>query len=365
MPIEDKMLRTFSHVVKITPPVQPLFVHTTSSDDNWIEELKAQPLYHFGALAREGFDQIVSVLKGTFNLLLSKLGDFEALKLYNALVLDDESALIQLAQTHKHHSASINAMIKDIKVKDHHIQQARRKLIELIDAAFKQSEEENKPLLILIGEEHHKSAAAFANAVALLASIDRLPIKQIHTEAWYTEHYPDRSSALGLRVIEKIAHKYDIQLIPMDYATCSTFDPQPMECAGTEYPQTDAPTSPEGIITRNTVMADVLSQSAEKVAVGIVGAYHLQGLIKETSLTKEFVVLPISTSCFQDRSLDQALHPLSDYSKSEDVFQFGMAEVMPEGLDTYFTVTTKARKIHESAKRQDEAIANQRKAPKP
>ncbi len=359
------MLHSYPKVAKMPPPLQPIYVHTTYHEDNWVNELKAQPLYRFGALVREGVDQLMLGIRRTFNFVLSKLGDFETLKLYNALYLEDEAALIKLAQKHKHHSAAIKNMIGNLRVKNQKIKQARAKLIEQLDAAFKKSKDQGKPLLILIGEDHLSDSAAFANVLAILASIDKIPIKEIYTETFSSQDLGQTTRAC--RAIEQIAHKHDIKLVPMDYANCHQTDFIPLECKETEYPQAIDTVSRAGIYLRNMVMADVINLSEEKAAIVVVGAGHLQGLMQETHLTDKFIVLPIRTSKkVPNIHLDSYSQQIDDYLESADVYQFNMDEVIPDSIYNHSPIIfNKARRIHESAKKEDDALHNHRKVQKP
>lgn len=82
----------------------------------------------------------------------------------------------------------------------------------------------------------------------------------------------------------------------MDYSFCKFIGIWPLsmsfqnDCAyPLAYPLSDK------IEDRNTVMVDVLTKSPTRDTVGIVGAAHLYGMIKETNLTQKYYVLPVST----------------------------------------------------------------------
>lgn len=211
-------------------------------------------------------------------------------------------------------------------------------LSNIIDSAKKQAELAKKPLLILIGENHCSINSLVIESLIIDIAVKKLSIKEVFTEAEIMGFH-DTLSVIGETLpaisIQKKLNSMGITQTAIDIPKSfwkrtfplalplAIFDllGKPFGLESGLLSEISYRLSEEGVKDRNTHMAKNSIKTELSDKIGIVGAYHLFGLIKETELTDHYYVLPINT-CETDLK-----HPL-DYFIEADKFMGNSEEVV-------------------------------------
>ncbi len=171
-------------------------------------------------------------------------------------------------------------------------------LSEKLQAEKNKSIKENKPLLILIGEQHY-SLNSFMYELIILHLIQSYNIDTLFTEAFSAKSYSGYhwSNAVA---IEKVALQLNIHKQPVDLFAChqSFVEHSLADCAN--VPRVTLPSeydwvSPEGVEDRNKVIAqEIIKSGSNKDKIVIVGSGHMMGLNR--LLSSHFHVIPLSVA---------------------------------------------------------------------
>ena len=169
-----------------------------------------------------------------------------------------------------------------------------------IRQAKDQANEEKKPLLILLGENHLSRSSAVLESLILKIASNDLSIDTLFSETFFYSLYERHfMSSFPVYMAERSAKDLNMLKIPMDLAVCEMFAvPDHEGCAKkAQYPQVELKDASheKGMKTRNQVMAAVIIKSTpRKDVLAIVGAEHLYGLLEQTNLKAHFHILPVN-----------------------------------------------------------------------
>lgn len=321
-----------------------------SSDQYWAKKrFESQPGFILGKLLRECVVDTISALTNAGNFLISTTSNVVSAisslpsnlnKIVKFIFWNEERAQFEMEFNQK-------------------IAEFHKALSAKIDAAKKEAQENNKPLLILVGENHNSESSAIIESLVLDIAAKKLSLKEVLTESFFSilkEKYRKYHIGPYSYLDEKIKAK-GLQTINLDLAICqrNTGWIEEIPACKNNYPQllhVENATSTEGIKIRNTVMADVAIHTELNDKIAVVGSAHLFGMIKETTLSEYYHILPINTwdcsleQCFPEDEND----PTFLYNcLSEEVLQTSIKERRRILFFSTAQLIEKAHHIHEEA----------------
>ncbi|MBN9289399.1 MAG: hypothetical protein BGO43_03770 [Gammaproteobacteria bacterium 39-13] len=178
-----------------------------------------------------------------------------------------------------------------------------------IDNATKIARQNNKPLLILLGEAHENIDCAFKLSLIFRILADRKGFQGTFSEYFHPKSYSLRKKTFppSLKVLDALTEENGLKIIPMDLARCeelSFFDRQVTEeCNKISLAYLGITKSEdylsaqflERVKARNRIMMNEMIFNKGGDAIALVGAAHLRGLLKDhPDLSEHYEILPIS-----------------------------------------------------------------------
>lgn len=207
------------------------------------------------------------------------------------------------------------AFSKDIKEKlQQKIQELHSLILNGMRATFERSLKSGKPVLILIGESHVGSLFP-----GLVEMITMFAAQQFGIEVYFEEVDDSRSKnreniansdksedletpGIQLRLFSRLL---SITLLPADQGALSLDELAPYK--GLQPPLGATAVDARGVKYRNQVIAGEYKSYPGQHIYGIVGAYHLYGLVKEEALHENYELLILNCASFKDESQDLAV----------------------------------------------------------
>lgn len=178
-----------------------------------------------------------------------------------------------------------------------------------IDNATKMARQNNKPLLILLGEAHENIDCAFKLSLVFRILADRKGFQGTFSEYFHPKSYNLRKKIFppSLKVLDTLAEENGLKIIPIDLARCeelSFVDRQVTEeCNKISLAYLGITKSEdylsaqflERVKARNRIMVNEMIFNKGGDAIALVGAAHLRGLLKDhPDLSEHYEILPIS-----------------------------------------------------------------------
>lgn len=178
-----------------------------------------------------------------------------------------------------------------------------------IEKATKIARKNNKPLLVLVGEEHHNVDCAFKLSLIFRIFADRKDAEGAFSEYFHPKSYDHRNKTipLTLRVLGPLTMENGLNIIPVDLARCEELNAHERavteECNKvslaslgiTKSEEYSSRSFEERVVFRNKIMVDEMILNKGNDAIAIVGAGHLKGLLKDNpNLSQHYEILAIS-----------------------------------------------------------------------
>ncbi|MCS5709907.1 hypothetical protein [Candidatus Berkiella aquae] len=348
-----------------------------SYDDYWAKKrFESQPFYILGKLARVAVDNICHQVSSMASQAFSQVNyvidyvnwmNSDTRSIDDAILTNDLSMLRAFSEhPNRYVREYLKNALEDLSSFDRDLYAQYKKLSTKIDQAIKEAQRLNKPLMILIGENHYDRNALLAEDLILHILAEKQISKLLLTEAFFKQYYLDISENPVANHLEDEAKSLGFNKVPMDYAACGHIHfIDPPECESTQhnYKNSRTSTSVEGMKVRNEVMVDVaIASKGKDPVIAIVGICHVDGMLLDTPLVDHYHILPLSTvdradqqcqsyteepidtEAFRQMIHERKNHPI--HNQIEKVLLFSNHPYAKKLYATNQIMVQKAREIH-------------------
>lgn len=217
--------------------------------------------------------------------------------------------------------------------------------------AKQKSIEENKPLLVLMGETHLMINAQLHKMLAIFIANHQFKIDTLYSEIFSAETLRKNTTPMMgtiLSLVENFLKELNMSRVSVDGPVCGAFDVLPTEPICKQFDSEkflrkyDDVISEKGMKIRNDAMVEeIIKQSAQKDTIALVGADHLYGMLNETNLKEHFTVLALNFSNFsREHLLLYGIASDSDIVDFETIFKINANELsfVPNVHGLYLTL---------------------------
>ena len=269
------------------------------------------------------------------------------------------------------------------------VEENYRNLFFELEEAIHLAKKNQKPLLILIGEDHESLSGSFVNQLMLLDMISQKKlVDTIQTEdplslfklTYWGTHVWGFQSSIEEKIMQLGMKKKFIDLFRFNEtemaeykAACTNFNLAACFELESKF-KNDENTTIQNLNNRNQVMAQSILESPLSDSVAIVGAHHIKGLIEDTGLSDHYYIAAFNTAPFSgwefpenERDYDVLDRAEFFLSTSEDVINVPEVTFMSEQSGVFIapdTLIEKTKAIHYAFnnKKIDDEHQSQRKS---
>lgn len=239
--------------------------------------------------------------------------------IYRNSYLGDAIIDIQLEALEDVMPAHIRNGIFDEEIKDfkNAVNKVCDSLLTLISESKTKAARINKPLMILLGESHCSMHSLILEGIILYICRNYFDINTVMSENSFEFDLNPSESLAGRRAWSGKIGSWSVDIPISFFLNELGITPKRLDINTRFTRNYESSLSIEGIRARNNEMVHIATE-APNDSVCIVGAWHLPGMLEETSLQETFSVFPINL-CEHPNSRRSAAHvALNDYLLSPE-----------------------------------------------